>query len=553
LGAYTQYSATAASNNSSPPVGAPENMSPSAVNDAMRETMATIRSLGDLTHATLALAVTGATTLSATQAANLAYNLTGTIAAAAAITWPAGSIGLFTVCNGTTGGFPITCGLATGNTVAVAPGETIPIWSDGTNFTKVAPKQGTVLGYFTGLLFATDGVDGGQLVGVDPAGNLIDTAGSTTSGLQELITWAYDHGWDLEIKGGTIIAPEWNLNCTTTVNIPAQQGRLMRWGMFNINFPADMGSADGVVFDSQEGCVFYWPGQIIYQGSGSALRFMPANPTPLDAVTTITSSRFFIGQVCCQGAGTPTAVVRFTPGSVGATCNSTFQIMEVNGRGQNTNPIATHGVLIDESSEGFIDNIVETPFIHDFNEVGLLVSPGTIHPDKCRGNLFRYGIHPNATVAPSLSEALTIYGSNNIFVGPIEPDFMGWPTAVGIHLKSTAAANLVIPSILNVAGTAIVDESTSHDNIAQPPTACPVATSWTSGSGSYTSIPPATLWLRYTIAGGSGTSTFGNGGSVNLSASAGQTLTGIVPNPPQSGLTYSVGSGGSITIEAHFR
>lgn len=44
---YLNYSATPADNNSPPPVGAPEGMYPSAVDDTMREMMSVIRQLGD--------------------------------------------------------------------------------------------------------------------------------------------------------------------------------------------------------------------------------------------------------------------------------------------------------------------------------------------------------------------------------------------------------------------------------------------------------------------------------------------------------------------------
>ena len=46
---YTDYSAVPADNNTAPPVGAPEGMPPSSVNDAMRYHMAVTRILGDNT------------------------------------------------------------------------------------------------------------------------------------------------------------------------------------------------------------------------------------------------------------------------------------------------------------------------------------------------------------------------------------------------------------------------------------------------------------------------------------------------------------------------
>jgi hypothetical protein len=51
---YSDYSATPADNNSPPPVGAPEGMYPSSVNDTMREMMSVIRQLGDQVGTTFA-------------------------------------------------------------------------------------------------------------------------------------------------------------------------------------------------------------------------------------------------------------------------------------------------------------------------------------------------------------------------------------------------------------------------------------------------------------------------------------------------------------------
>lgn len=49
---YLNYSATSADNNTAPPVGAPEGMYPSAVDDTMREMMSVVRQLGDQTQST---------------------------------------------------------------------------------------------------------------------------------------------------------------------------------------------------------------------------------------------------------------------------------------------------------------------------------------------------------------------------------------------------------------------------------------------------------------------------------------------------------------------
>lgn len=79
MGTYTQYSATASSNNGAAPVGAPEGMAPGSTNDCLRELMATLRSLGNSvadgtlpgsgTPVAIARGGTGATTAAAARAA----------------------------------------------------------------------------------------------------------------------------------------------------------------------------------------------------------------------------------------------------------------------------------------------------------------------------------------------------------------------------------------------------------------------------------------------------------------------------------------------------
>lgn len=92
---------------------------------------------------TLALSISGNTTLTSTQIQNTGYVFTGTLSAAATITWPSFS-GFAFINNNTSGGFSITCGISGGNTVILHIGEIAAIWSDGTNFTRaVVPRTPT--------------------------------------------------------------------------------------------------------------------------------------------------------------------------------------------------------------------------------------------------------------------------------------------------------------------------------------------------------------------------------------------------------------------------
>jgi hypothetical protein len=90
---------------------------------------------------TLALSISGNTTLNTTQIENTGYEFTGALTGTVTITWP-NFAGMAVIQNGTSGGFSITCGISGGASVTVLNGETVSIWSDGTNFYRLAQIGG---------------------------------------------------------------------------------------------------------------------------------------------------------------------------------------------------------------------------------------------------------------------------------------------------------------------------------------------------------------------------------------------------------------------------
>lgn len=95
---------------------------------------------------TLALTISGNTTLTRTQVENTGYEFSGTLTATATIMWPS-FFGFAFIENSTTGGFSINCGISGGSFVTLFNGEAVSIWSDGTNFiqtTTVGNGHGVV-------------------------------------------------------------------------------------------------------------------------------------------------------------------------------------------------------------------------------------------------------------------------------------------------------------------------------------------------------------------------------------------------------------------------
>lgn len=88
------------------------------------------------------ISISGNIRLTNTQSQNTGFHFIGTLTGTATITWPAYS-GLAMVSNATTGGFSILCGVG-GASVFVQNGETVGIWSDGTNFKRLSRIGGGV-------------------------------------------------------------------------------------------------------------------------------------------------------------------------------------------------------------------------------------------------------------------------------------------------------------------------------------------------------------------------------------------------------------------------
>jgi hypothetical protein len=89
---------------------------------------------------TLTLSISGNTTLTTTQVENTGYKFAGALSGNATITWP-GFSGMSAIRNSTTGGFSIACGIS-GAAVTIINGETVAIWSDGTDFVRLAATGG---------------------------------------------------------------------------------------------------------------------------------------------------------------------------------------------------------------------------------------------------------------------------------------------------------------------------------------------------------------------------------------------------------------------------
>jgi hypothetical protein len=226
-----------------------------------------------------------------------------------------------------------------------------------------------------------------------PGGTWLDVSASTTSGLQEAITYACGNGTagtaslDLYIvgaeqsTGGAVV-----YNCTTALQFPAMQGRKIRSGACTINFTSAIGSGTCVTFDSAimldvdlSGC------QIVNGGTGRALSFSPVNGVPLDGglfgVKALIDCRFHITTVVninnSTAASANGAVVTFNPAAGGTGINNcTFSFEEINQQNSAAN---TYGIWVvnSTSSAPFANNFIKCVHVHNHKGGGVQIGSST--------------------------------------------------------------------------------------------------------------------------------------------------------------------------------
>lgn len=177
----------------------------------------------------------------------------------------------------------------------------------------------------------------GKSIVYAPDGSEVSTSGSTTSGLQEAITYAANNGYDIHIHGGDE-APAggggsvvYNMGATATLDWPAMQGKSIIIDACTINFPGS-GGETCMRFDSCMMVHFTWRGgQIASSRTGNSLLFDPRTNVPLDAVKAIIDSKFdFSGTAVASTNASAVAQVRFRT-NTGDITHSEFFFSEING------------------------------------------------------------------------------------------------------------------------------------------------------------------------------------------------------------------------------
>lgn len=171
---------------------------------------------------TLFKAISGNTTLTSGESLNRVYIFTGTLAAAANITFT-GFEGLALVVNDTTGGFLLACGNGgAGSTAAVGGGNATLVYSDGTNFALTVGVVSTSTGA---------GIDGTLSVsGAATVGGAVSVAGALNVTGQTSVTGVMYMASDAHVAGGFEVSGLTAFHGNVNVD-----GNLIAGGSFSAN------------------------------------------------------------------------------------------------------------------------------------------------------------------------------------------------------------------------------------------------------------------------------------------------------------------------------
>jgi hypothetical protein len=396
-----------------------------------------------------------------------------------------------------------------------------------------------------------------------PTGAPINISSSTTDGLQEAITYACDNGCNLLVQGGgTSRTQDFGLiNCTTGITFPPLRAMKIEFQGAHVIFSSAV-TGNGVQFDSMQEVLFILNGEIVYQGSASAVMFDPQNAIPVDGTSGCGGSYFILNSIGCTG-GSPTACITLNAGTASIS-SMHFDITELNGSGGvGSSAVCQYGVeMIAGSGTSISANVWDITLIHAVTSSGIQSGIGYANQGSISGNLYRIGsINSDGASASGIN---TFSVCELYDIGDLSAGANG--TSWGVYLQPGANRNRIIAgSISGMSSGPVNDQALLntlfHDglNYQGGILTFPVLTrknTTRSSSGNIT-WTAAQLVGGIITRGGATTATDTFDTAANIIAALPMATTGFcfdlkVINTDSSGLTINVGAGttmvGSNTI-----
>ena len=231
-----------------------------------------------------------------------------------------------------------------------------------------------------------------------PDGTILNTTGSTTSGLQEALNYAAATGYSCNVLvlGGDGVGVNpgtqyGEIFCSTTVIFPPLRSIAVRMYGVHIIFTSGV-TGNGIVFDSMDNALIDIIGEVVYQGNASAIVFDPRTPVPVDGGTFLSGSYIRIAAVATNG-GAPIACVEMDTNTSAITGNK-FDFGELNGAGGQLQPaVALYGIVVvdPESNTSFEQNIIDIGIIHLVTNAGIQIGTTSTNQGNNRQNVWRIG------------------------------------------------------------------------------------------------------------------------------------------------------------------
>lgn len=280
-----------------------------------------------------------------------------------------------------------------------------------------------------------------------PDGTALSTAGETScASLQDAINYAVANAYPLLVTGYAQEAiTQQAISCNTSITFPPMAQQDIRFASVNITFGAGIGANDGLVFDSTENTFFEMSGQVVYLGTGNAVKFKPVNATVVDVLKIVSESKFVFDAVVGAPGTNAGIVIDNTNGSFS---RNSLRVTELNGGG------ATYGLLVTNptASTGTFQNSFEIDYLHSFLTAGVQVATSTTNATVNRENTWLLKAMTSSTTN---NDGMVTYGNGDF----IRLGILDGGTRNALTFNSGATNNTFILNAINLAGSALVDNA----------------------------------------------------------------------------------------------
>jgi hypothetical protein len=254
------------------------------------------------------------------------------------------------------------------------------------------------------------------------------------------------------------------INCGSGIVVPPVEQWDCELHDVNITFASTV-NGPGLQFDSCMMVTWVHTGQLVYQPSSPgansyAVLWSPNTPVPLDGITAVTGSKFYISNHAAPASnGTAQAVWGFNA-SLGGIDTSFFSSVELNGTGTGSSSNTLYGIVLFGlgATSAFQQNTFDITNIHIVQSAGIQLGTSSANSASCRGNKFNIGgINPSGASSVGLD---TFCGPDKFNIGMITNE--QGTLNIGVALQSSSVGNEVYVGRIDGATTQRVDTGTNN-------------------------------------------------------------------------------------------